>query len=39
MTYIKAFGMYKKETGYKGLSPKKDTPEYHVIMKIMSGEK
>jgi hypothetical protein len=28
MTYLKAFAIYKKETGHKGISPKKGSDEY-----------
>jgi len=38
MTYIKAFNMWKKTTGHKGISPKKNTKEYDEIMAIMHGD-
>ena len=39
MTYLKAFALYKKETGHKGISPKKGSDEYEQIMKIMKEGK
>lgn len=37
MTFIKALGIYKKESGHKGISPKKGSAEYDAIMKIMKA--
>jgi len=39
MTYIKALAMWKKQSGYKGISPKKGTKEYDEVMKIMKEHK
>jgi hypothetical protein len=39
MTYLKAFSIYKKETGHKGISPKKGSKEYEAIIKIMKDGK
>jgi len=39
MTYLKAFAIYKKETGHKGISPKKGSKEYDEIIKIMKAPK
>jgi hypothetical protein len=39
MTYLKAFAIYKKETGHKGISPKKGSKEYEAIIKIMTDGK
>ena len=39
MTYLKAFAIYKKETGHKGISPKKGSKEYEEIIKIMKDGK
>jgi hypothetical protein len=39
MTYIKALAMWKKESGHKGISPKKGSKEYEAVMKIMKGDK
>ena len=41
MTYIKAFQIWreKQEPKYVGLSPKKGTPEYDEIMKILRENK
>jgi hypothetical protein len=39
MTYIKALAIFKKETGHKGISPKKGSKEYEEIMKIMKDGK
>ena len=39
MTYLKAFSIYKKETGHKGISPKKGSAEYDEIIKIMKAPK
>jgi len=39
MTYIKALGIYRKQTGHKGISPKKGTKEYEEIMKILREHK
>jgi len=39
MTYLKAFSIYKKETGHKGISPKKGSKEYEAIIKIMTDGK
>lgn len=39
MTYLKAFSIYKKETGHKGISPKKGSKEYEAILKIMKDGK
>ena len=32
MTYLKAFSIWKQKTGYSGLSPQKNTEQYHQIM-------
>jgi hypothetical protein len=34
MTYIKALALWKKESGHKGISPKKGSKEYDEVMKI-----
>jgi hypothetical protein len=39
MTYIKALAIFRKNSGHKGISPKKGTKEYDEIMKIMRGSK
>lgn len=38
MTFIKALGIYKKESGHKGISPKKGSAEYDAIIKIMKAQ-
>lgn len=38
MTFIKALGIYKQQTGHKGISPKKGSAEYDAIMKIMKAD-
>lgn len=39
MTYLKAFKIWKEKTGYRGLSPKKDTDQYKQIMVILNEHK
>jgi hypothetical protein len=39
MTYIKALALWKKQSGHKGISPKKGSKEYDEVMKIMKEHK
>lgn len=39
MTFMKAMSIWRQKTGHKGIAPKKDSPEYHAVMKIMKDGK
>jgi hypothetical protein len=39
MTYIKALSIFRKNSGHKGISPKKGSKEYDEVMKILKEGK